>query len=161
MVAFIYSDDIKLTSDLKCNNGEGITLTNGACIDCDGHTITGPGNGENFIFGISIRDGQGTNIKNCSVTNFKGINDTSGIYVEENTSEIVIDNVNVYGNRKGIMANTVSNIEIKNSVIDDNERTGIVVVSSTDVSFTNVQVSNSNNGIKVHYSGGVKMGRIV
>ena len=151
-----YGVDIKLTSDLVCDTSYGgIYLEEGASLDCDGYTITGPGERDTerrWQFGITVVQ-DGVTIKNCAVTNFKGKggtfgeNGNFGIAILD-AGDVVMENVHVYDNTNGILA-VGKNIELQNSKIHNNDNDGIFMYEgSYNIGITNVDVrENGGNGI--------------
>ncbi len=69
----------RLTADIGPCSGDGIIIgADNITLNCNGHTLTGPGSTETFGTGILLADRSGVTIRNCHVTEFSfGFNVTS------------------------------------------------------------------------------------
>lgn len=136
----------------------GLSVDEGVTLDCQGHTITGPGDTERAAFGIRMgrRDApeptSNVTIRNCKVTKFWW-----GIFVQ-NARDIVLDSNEVYENGwKDLTVNgtgygfDIANstaVTIRNNHSVDNGDEGIHLTHSTNVTIEgNVFLDNGKEQV--------------
>src|SRR5262245_44370130 len=80
---------VPLTANLACPTGHGLVLTDGATLDCAGHSITGgdqPGQ-----YGVYVLNASASTVKNCTVAHFQ-----IGIRLVGATNATIAQNVTQY-----------------------------------------------------------------
>jgi len=129
-----------LTTDLVCPSGHGLVVESGAALDCAGHRITGgdrPGQ-----YGIYVRSGTGSVVKNCVAEHFD-----VGIRVRGVRGGLVKQNVAQDNLRYGIEVTQGSaEMRIKKNRIRDNGDEGIHLSGPDDVDAAHQIVDNAISG---------------
>ncbi|PWU24335.1 MAG: hypothetical protein C5B48_06875, partial [Candidatus Rokuibacteriota bacterium] len=121
----------------------GLWVNPGITLDCQGHTITGPGDQLKNSFGVRVgmasspTPAENAVVTNCSVTKFWW-----GVYVQ-NASGAVVDGNHLYangwmapdenGNGYGLNVSGSQNITVRNNRIDSNGNEGFHLSDSTGV----------------------------
>ena len=96
------TSDYTMTADLgpcpRLASGDtvGLRLKSGVTLDCQGHTITGPGDTQKNAYGIRVGNSSSPDanmvIRNCGVTKFWW-----GVYVQ-NAGDVLIEDNHLYEN---------------------------------------------------------------
>src|SRR5262245_11746353 len=116
---------VALKTDLACPTGHGLVVGSGATLNCNGHHITG----QNQLgqYGIYVRDGAKTVVRNCVVEAFE----------------------------VGIRVRAATRATVRDSVVRDNLRYGVEITQESVAALilSNQILSNGDEG--VHVSGPV------
>jgi parallel beta-helix repeat protein len=129
---------VKLTSNLNCVGGPGLTVTGPATLNLNGHTVSGPATGSGT--GILVQ-GEGAEILNGKVKSWDTAVDVRGV----GNHRIV--NLKIENNKVGIRVRTDKN-SVTNNCVRDNSDRGIRVGGDAN-RLTNNSIANSNKGIRI------------
>jgi parallel beta-helix repeat protein len=128
---------VRLDGDLSCETGHGLMVGNGATLDCDGHTITGGNQSEQY--GVYVRNVSNAIVRNCVVQNFE-----IGIRLRGATNSIVEDSVVQNNTRYGIdVTQSSTGILIQGNTISENLDEGVHVSGSQFNTLTNNTIDNN------------------
>lgn len=131
-------DSGALTCTLNNNLTEGIEIeTDGITLDCDGHSIVGPGTG----YGIYLNYRSGVSVTNCIINDF-----FLGIHFYYSDSNSFINNV-TSNNYAGVYLAVSNSNTIANNSVLDNRHSGIYPVNSANNTIANNNISNNEYGI--------------
>ena len=129
----------KLDSDLTCDVSPALTLTNGAKLDMNHHTVTC----DTATVGIQINDA-GSDLKNGGVTRCT----TAGVVVD-GTGGHHVKGVTSWGNGGDGFQITSENNVLENSAGNNNGGDGVQVSGDGNVLNVNTATGNTGDGVRV------------
>ena len=135
----VVTTDTTLTED---HAGDVVIAADGVTLDCDGHSITGPGTGN----GILLSGVDGTTVANCLIQGFD-----TGVAVVNGSSGNVVSGSSVTGDGDGIgfLADGASGNTFDGNVATGNTDGFVLIRAANDnVVAGNAAVDNWNEGIK-------------
>ena len=131
---------VTLTTDLVCANGHGLVVAPGAALNCGGHRISG--GDRTGQYGIYVRDGANTTVKNCVVSGFE-----VGIRVRGMKNGTLKQNVSQDNLRYGIeLTQGSTGVRVKANQVLDNGDEGIHVSGPEDRDAGHQLVNNVVDG---------------
>ncbi|MBI2448767.1 right-handed parallel beta-helix repeat-containing protein, partial [Candidatus Pacearchaeota archaeon] len=142
-----FTQDTILTSDVTCNGTALIIGGDNITLDCNGHSITGDGIGNDF--GIRNIGYSFVTIKNCNVSNFGW-----GIRLDNTNNNLIYNNTANSNTYFGISTVLSSNNNITNNIANLNGADGIQLFSSSNnnIVSSNILNNNANHGLQIHTS---------
>ena len=148
--------NVTLTSDIYCD-GDGISLVNGANLDCDEHAIYGPGDvaadetndADGYHIGVKISDSDvPISISNCGIRGYSYYGD-AGIWNQLSSEHVEIINVVANENYYGLYSESTTTI-VSNSEFSGNLKVGMSFENGVSAQVTDsVASDNSGIGVKV------------
>ena len=144
------TEDLTLTEDLICTKDGLIIESNDVTLDCNGHTISGPGNSNIGIIANSLNN---ITIKNCNIENFY-----HGISLDNvSNSNVIINNVKGTGRTDISMGTGILLINSYNNQVIANEASltgdGIHLMDSwNNIIEGNLLYLNKDDGAKLRNS---------
>ncbi len=157
-------------TDIKAerNGGNGVTVT-GESSEREIHNITTSGNHSYGVAVVGQNKAQVTNINatgdgaggvrinrctDCVVRDITTADQPIGLYMHVNTTNATLQNLQMTGGRRGIVAEkTTKGATITNSTIDGARVAGIAV-GGHDVTLDGVSVSDSRTGVRIERGAG-------
>ena len=137
----------RLESDLT-SSGTCITVTTGATLDCQGHSITGSGNPDSR--GIYVDGASGATVRNCALTRFN-----CGIDLESSNGNHVMNNSATANRQAGLCVVSSSSNEIRGNTLSSNTYDGIFILTNSNSNTFTGNTCNSNIiGVYIHWDNG-------
>ena len=135
----------------------GLRLKSGVALDCQGHTITGPGDTQKNAYGIRVGNSSSPDanmvIRNCGVTKFWW-----GVYVQ-NAGDVLIEDNHIYengwkdptqnGTGYGLDVANSQDVTVRRNRIADNGNEGLHLSASVLVTVDSNELVN--NGLEQLY----------
>lgn len=145
------TSDYTMTSDLTCPNYALDIGADGITLDCDYHTITGPGPFANGIMTFN----NNIHITNCEITNF------ADAIMVINGNNVLISNFIAHGNDKALFTNyasnvTISNVTFFNNVLNIDTNSSDMVyhdLNITDYDFKSDSIEIATNEAEIEFEG--------
>lgn len=129
---YVLEEDINYGGDLiDCI----LVLVNDVVFDCNGFSLSG----ENIVNGIVFNYTSNVTVKNCLI---EGVD--YGILVREGFGNVIIDN-NLSSNVYGLRIQNSSNNTLTGNLINENQESGIILVSSSENQIYNNFFINTKN----------------
>jgi parallel beta-helix repeat protein len=148
----IVTENLTLINDLSCI-GDALVIdhTDFVTIDCNGHSLTGPGNNAMDTHGIHIIGSSNATIKNCNINEFttglkvylsgmdyynqSGVNIINNSFMNNTNTSIYtrttdfanISDNRIYGSNFGIILMGGNNGDVYNNIIQGNGHTGLTI----------------------------------
>ena len=129
--------DTTLTED---HAGDIIIAADGVTLDCDGHTVTGPGVAVSPSIGIDLTGRTGVTVKNCHVTNFP-----SGFFLMDSSDNTLKKNTATQ-NDTGFFLMDSSDNTLKKNTATQNDTGFFLGLDSSGNTLTRNAATGNNNG---------------
>ena len=140
----IISEDTNLTGNLTSSETCITIGENNIILDCQGHTITGEGEG----YGIEMHSKNNVIIKNCIIENF-----ATGIYIDPSYNNTLLNNIVRFNGMDGIYLQNSHNNTMINITAYNNTKDGIHLHQSTNNSLKDItNYDNMRHGIHLEQS---------
>ena len=141
----VIKESSELNMDLSSDNTCLYIQNDDVLIDCRGHSISG--SQEEGSYAIHIGGRRNVTIKDCVIKNY-----ASGILVESSSNVSLLD-IQAHNNLEdGILLKLSSYILIERTTTSSNGKSGIELISSTDLNLSDNIISGNAFGIQIESS---------
>jgi len=139
------TESCELSVDLNSDNTCLYIQNDDIILDCKGHSISGSMREGSYALQIIGR--HNVTINNCMVKNY-----ASGIFVDSSSNVSLLDVKADNNLEDGILANLSKYISIEMTSASSNGKSGVELISSTDISLSDNTISNNAFGMRIQSS---------